>query len=161
MEKSELENLSDRVIYRMCHMIVNKLGDDYYRSLSFDDDDFTSSCDSVGKLFSHTMDIIDYDFILNLIKNNDFTDPTPKRLKKPKIQKYSFEFDERRTEFVRRTYRHELNSYSNIKSDFIDLVDLMQNEGGLEPYDGREVDVDYYDGETTHVKLDKNSIEKV
>lgn len=161
MEKSELENLSDRVIYRMCHMIVNELGDDYHRFLSFDDGDLIDSCDSVGKLFGHTMDIIDYDFILNLIKNNDFTDSTPKPLKKPKIQKYSFDFDEHRTEYVRRTYQHELDSYSNIKSDFIDLINLMQNEGGLEYYDGREVDVDYYDSETSSVNLDKNSIEKI
>jgi hypothetical protein len=161
MEKSESENLSDRVIYRMCHMIVNKLGDDYYRSLSFDDNDFTSSCDSVGKLFSHTMDIIDYDFILNLIKNNDFTDPTPKPLKKPKVSQYKFDYDEYRTEYVRRTYEHKIYSYSNGKNDFIELLNLMENEGGLEIYDGREVDVDYYDGETTDIKLDKNSIEKV
>lgn len=161
MEKSELENLSDKVIYRMCHMIINKLGDDYHRFLLFEDNNFIDSCDFVGKLFGHTMDIIDYDFILNLIKNNDFTDPTPKPLKRPKIQKYSFDFDEYRTEFTRRTYRHNLDSYSNIKSDFINLINLMENQGGLEPYNGREVDVDYYDGETTDVKLDKNSIEKI
>jgi|694.fasta_scaffold16165_18 hypothetical protein len=159
MEKSKLENLSNNTLYKLCYMVMSELDD--YRSLSFDDSDFIDTCDGVLKLFSIQPEYIDYDFILNILKTNDFKDSTPQPLKKPKVSHYKFDYDEHRKEYVRRTYEHKIYSYSNGKNDFIELLNLMDNNGDLDYYNGREVDVDYYDGETTDIKLDKNSIEKV
>jgi hypothetical protein len=38
---------------------------------------------------------------------------------------------------------------------------MIDYDGSFDMYDGDEVDVDYYDGETTETKFDKDSVRKI
>ena len=105
----------------------------------------------------------DYNYIVATLKMNEGFDYSTKKpsdeLKRPIAAVYSFDVDEHRTESVRRTYRHKMLSYD------IDLLiptaELLQGDGNFDYYEGREVDIDYYDGDTNSVEFDKDSIVKI
>lgn len=157
MEKSQLEEISDRVLYHLCHLIETKLNGDV---ASFDDK-FFSICDSVSKLFGYRLDYIDYDYILNLLDINDFSEKTPKQIKKPEASLYGFDYDEFETQWVRRTYYNTITSYSGDKNQIFDLISVMNSEGNLDYYDGNQTNTDIYDSEVTDVKLDRTSLNKI
>ena len=157
MEKSSLEELNDKTLYHLCHLVSSKLDGD---SPNFDDTFFTI-CDDVGKLFGFTLDYIDYDFILNLMELNDFTDKTPKNIKKPKVSLYGFDYDEFQTQWVRHTYYNTISSYSETKNNIFELINKMNSDGNFEYYDGSNTDSDVYDSEITDIKLDRTSLNKI
>jgi hypothetical protein len=43
----------------------------------------------------------------------------------------------------------------------IPTAELLQGDGNFDYYEGREVDIDYYDGDTNSVEFDKDSIVKI
>lgn len=141
----------------MCHIIYTEIGDN---SPEFDDN-FYSKCESVCKLFGFSrLDYIDIDFIFNLFKLNDFSEKTPNNVEKPKINNFSFEYDEFSNQYVRNTYRHSISSYNIDDDNIIDLIKLMENDGNFDYYDGNNIDSEIIDSEVTDIKLDKNSIYK-
>jgi hypothetical protein len=154
MERSQLENIGNTQLFFLIKSIANEhsLSDIYRDIYIMDDNSFISACDDAGKIVGLELDFaIDHNYLAATIKLNysDFDFSTSAHL-------YRFDIDEYRIEHVRRTYSHEMTSYSKelIKS----TVDSMENEGTFDYYDGDEIDVDYYDGETTDVKFDKDSI---
>ena len=157
MEKSQLEEINDRVLYHLCHLIQTKLDGE----VAYFNDKFMSMCDTISKFFGYKLDYIDYDYILNLLDMNDFSEKTPKQIKKPKAYLYGFDYDEFETQYVRRTYYNTITSYSGDKNQIFDLISVMNSEGNLEYYDGTETSSDIYDSEVTDVKLDCTSLNKI
>lgn len=156
MEKSQLEQISDRILYHLCHIIYTKLGGEIPEF----DDDFFVICNSVSKLFGYSLDYIDYDFLLNLLSLNDFSEKTPKEINKPKVSMYGFDYDEFQTQWVRNTYYNTISSYSK-ESDIFNIVEKMNHDGNFEYYDGNHTDTETYDSEVTEVKVDKTSLHKL
>lgn len=164
MEISRLVNIGNTQLFHILRY-VNENHE--YNQFSFDDiesDKFKYNCDLACKIMGvNDVDFIDYNFILaTLIINNnyDFNSKKPTGIiEKPTAHLYSFDIDEYRTEFVRKTYKHEMTSY------LVELIEpttvSMEGEGVLSYFDGQETDTDYYDGETTDIKFDKSSIRKL
>ena len=80
-------------------------------------------------------------------------------LNRPQVKLYSFQFYERRTELVETTYKLYQESYSEKLVE--DIIRIRENDGNLEYWDGKEVDRDYLDGETTDAGFVDDSIEEV
>ena len=156
MEKSQLEQLNDRTLYHLCHLIYTKLDGEIPEF----DDDFFSICDSVSKFFGYSLDYIDYDFLLNLLSLNDFSEKTPKEIDRPEASMFGFDYDEFQTQWVRNTYYNTISSYSK-ESDIFNLVEKMNSDGNFEYYDGNNTETDVYDSEVTDVKVDKSSLHRV
>ena len=164
MEISKLENIGNTQLFFILKFVNENHS---YNEYSFDDienSDFKENCDSACKIAGiGDIDFIDYNFILaSLIinKNYDFTSSKPTGvIEKPIPHLYSFDFDEHRTEYVRRTYQHEMTSY--LVGLIRPTIHSMENEGVFEYYDGKETDVDYYDGETTDIIFDRDSIKRL
>lgn len=129
-----------------------------------EDNNYIVNCDSAGKIMGIELNYpLDHNYILSTLRKNpeyDFNSAKPNgEIKRPEAHLYSFDYDEHRTEYVRRTYRHEITSYS--EELVIPTVKSMEGEGSFEYYEGREVDVDYYDGETTDSDIDSSSVTKI
>jgi hypothetical protein len=164
MENSVLEKIGNSQLFFILKYIVDNHP---YNKFSFDDiqdDEFKENCDlscklvGIGKIY-----YIDYNFILATLiinKNYDFTTSRPIGvIEKPKPKLYSFEIDEFRVEYVKRTYENEMTSYLG---ELIEpTYNSMINDGTFDYYDGREINTDYYNGETTDVNFDKKSITKI
>ena len=163
-EKSQLEDTGDGILFYLIQFIIKECKPLSLKEASIYDNIFVSACDNAANSMGITLEYpIDHNYInalkdLNL--NIDFSSKRPNEsLKRPERGVYSFDYDEYRTEFVRRTYRNEIVSYS--PKLVISTVESMENEGTFSYYDGREVDADYYDGETTETKLDTSSLKKI
>jgi len=164
MVTSKLEKVGNSVLYYILKLILNEytMDDIVLDRNILTDTSFKGVCEDSGELVGYDLDILDMNYLvatLKLNENVDYTQKKPSKLERPMAKEYSFETDEFRTEYVRRTYKNEITSYSR---DLVyTTIEGLDEEGYLIYYDGLEVDTDYYDGETTDVKIDKNSIEEV
>ena len=164
MERSQLENIGNTQLFFLIKSIANEhsLSDIYRDRDIMEDNSFISACDDAGKIVGLELEFaIDHNYLAATIKLNysdfDFSTAKPTgTLKRPEPHLYSFDIDEFRIEHVRRTYSHEMTSYS--KELLKSTVDSMESEGTFDYYDGDEIDADYYDGETTDVKFDRDSV---
>jgi hypothetical protein len=164
MEISKLENIGNVQLFFILKFVNENHSYNKYSFDDIEDDDFKGNCDSACKVAGiGDIDFVDYNFILATLiinKNYDFTSSKPTGIiEKPTAHLYSFDIDEHRVEYVRRSYKHEITSY--LVELIRPTVDSMENEGAFDYYDGQETDTDYYDGETTDIKFDKSSIRKL
>lgn len=163
-EKSTFENIGDVHLFFFLKALQKANGSEDIKELQISDSYFPEVCDEAADMVGISLNFpIDQNYIIALIKLNkdyDYSTRTPEKpFVRPKRGVYSFDYDEHRTEYVRRTYKHEIVSYSQ---DLIQgTVEMMENEGSFSYYDGLETDVDYYDGDTTDTKFDKGSIRKI
>ena len=164
MEKSKFENIGNTQLFFTLKFIVENTSSSrfYYSDIEYSE--FRRDCDNAGSVVGITdLDFIDYNYLLAvLLLNKDFDYTTKKpegTLVRPSVSTYSFDIDEHRTEFVRRTYKHEMESY--LPELIQPMIEGMEDEGAFEYYDGQETYTDYYDGETTDIIFDKSSVRKI
>ena len=157
MEKSKLENLSDRILFLLIKMIGENT------SIDLDSYSLGSTCDEKSKLMGlGDLDYIDYNYIVSVYNLNEKLfeeDKLTSSLNRPAPKLYSYEYAETRVETVITTYRLTQTSYS--EKLVRETIDLIERDGNLEWFDGREIDRDYIDGETTDVEFVKNSIREI
>ena len=163
-EKSKFEDIGDVHLFFFLKALQKINGNEDITRLEITDSYFPDVCDKAANMVGLSLEYpIDQNYIIaliNLNKDYDFSTRTPEKpFVRPEIGVYSFDYDEYRTEFVRRTYRNSIVSYS--KNLVEGTIEMMENEGSFSYYDGEEVDADYYDGETTETKFDKDSIRKI
>lgn len=163
-EKSTFENIGDAHLFFFMKSLQKINRHEDITQLEITDSYFPDVCDKAATMVGLTLEYpIDQNYIMaliNLNKDYDYSTKTPEKpFVRPERGVYSFDFDEYRTEFVRRTYRHEIVSYS--KDLVKGTVEMIDYDGSFDMYDGDEVDVDYYDGETTETKFDKDSVRKI
>ena len=160
MKKSKFENIGNAQLFFLLKLTLKNLNGDTpdmsedYTIIAIDE-----AASTVGL---NTYFPIDHNYVVSCLSLNigyDFETKSPSGpLKRPVASLYSFEYDEHRTEYIRRTYRHTITSYSDdVVGDTIRAVDYQ----GFDYYDGELVDEDSYDGETTDSGLDISSIKKI
>lgn len=163
MDKSQFEKVPDGEMFYIIKIMLKEYNDEDF---DLDNSDFIDACDNAAKL-TGTKNLefpIDYNYIISFYLLNSGFNWDSKRpeekLKRPVGVEYSFDYDEHRTEFVRRTYRHYVTTYDeNLIMETVNAID--NSPDGFEYYNGNEIDADYYDGETTDSSLDRSSITKV
>lgn len=164
MEKSNYENIGNAQLFFLIKLFLENLGENYlYEEINIRDNDtfnaLREASTAVGVECEFPIDINYIISTINLNKGYDFETRTPSgKLERPQASLYSFDYDEHRTEYIRRTYRHEITSYND--DIVLDTIMALDDEG-FDYYDGREVDYDTYDGETTDSGLDTDSIRKI
>jgi hypothetical protein len=155
MEKSNLEKVNEKILVILLKEIQREL--DGETEPEFEDFD-AAAFDALKTMGLGNNSYIDYNFAFELYKkniDNDFQIP----LIRPKAGLYSIEVDVNSTEYVRRTYRHEISCYD--ESSVYELFRNILNEGDISVYDGDEIDYDVYDSETNDETVDNNSVKKI
>lgn len=155
MEKSNLEKVNDKILVILLKEIQREL--DGETEPEFDEFD-AAAFDALKTMGLSNKSYIDYNFTFELYKkniDNDFQIP----LIRPKVGLYSIDVDVNSTEYVRRTYRHEISCYD--ESSVYELFSNILGEGDISVYDGDEIDYDVYDSETNDETVDNNSVRKI
>lgn len=166
MERSELEKINNNELFYILKLI-NKYFDFKYvygNKEIIEDSDFIDSCDTSGRIVGMELSYpLDHVYLASTIQINpsyDFSNSKPSgTIVRPKGSSYEFDLDEFRTEYVRRTYKHEIISYS--EDLVIPLIEFYLDDGIIDVYDGIEQPGDTYDSELDDIKLDKDSIRKI
>jgi hypothetical protein len=158
MERSQLEELSDKALFIFIKKIENETEIDLEESL------FAQTCKSVGKLFNlKNLDYIDFNYIASTYNLNVLSVWASERLtgelNRPQVKLYAFQFYERRIETVETTYELYQESYSEKLVE--ETIKIREYDGNLDWWDGKEVDRDYFDAETTDSGFVNNSIREV
>lgn len=154
MEKSKLENVSDKLLFYLLKGVSESDRDIY-------DHNYYDVCFSAAKMVGFNLeDLIDVNYIASTLKlnnNYDFNifEPTNK-LKRPIASIYKLDTTESRTEYVNRIYRNFITSY-----DMDLVIPTIESDDDWEYYDGEMILEDYYDGETTDVDSEVSSIKKI
>jgi hypothetical protein len=164
MKKSSLEGLSNSHLFFILKIIVKEHPVNTFTPNDIGDEEFIDLCVKACKIMGiNTGDYIDCNYILaTLIINRkfDFTTQKPSgTIIKPKIDNYSFDIKETRSEVVVRTYRHKTTSY--LSDLVIPYSTLKYNNDELDIWTGKEVDVEYIDGETDSVDFEGDSVTKL
>lgn len=155
MEKSNLEKVNDKILVILLKEIQREL--DGETEPEFEDFD-AAAFDALKTMGLGNNSYIDYNFAFELYKkniDNDFQIP----LIRPKVGLYSIDVEVNSTEYVRRTYRHEISCYD--ESSVYELFSNILGEGDISVYDGDEIDYDVYDSETNDETVDNNSVRKI
>lgn len=161
MEYSKLENIGNAQLFYLLKSFISISNDS---TPEMDDYNLSNNCEEASRIVGIELTFpVDQNYIvatLRLNKNYDFSTQKPSgEIKRPSSGVYEFDVDEHRSEQVRRTYRHTMVSYD--KSLVIPTGQMAEGEGWFDYTEGREVDVEYYDGETTDVNYDHDSVTKI
>ena len=125
---------------------------------------FPQTCTSVGKLFGiKGFEYIDFNYIVATYNLNVPSVWDSERLtgelNRPQVKLYSFQFYERRIETVETTYKLYQESYSSNLVE--ETIKIREYDGNLEWWEGKEIDRDYLDGETTDTGFVNGSIREI
>lgn len=158
MEKSYLESLSQKLLYTILYVAKTSLDDEKVAlndiEHSYIVETFESAINSAIGRSKRTLDYIDIDFIFNLYvlnvdkitTNKAFVDLT---MPEPKL--YSYDVAENRVQYVETVYRNTITSYS--KHSVAPIIELLQNDGNFDYYDGTEVSDIITDSEIQEVNV--------
>jgi hypothetical protein len=158
MERSQLEELPDKALFIFIKKIENETEIDLEENL------FAKTCNSIGKLFNiRNLEYIDFNYIVATYNLNVPSFWASERLtgelNRPQVKLYAFQFYERRIETVETTYELYQESYSDKLVE--DTIKIREYDGNLDWWEGKEVDRDYFDAETTDSGFVNNSIREV
>jgi hypothetical protein len=160
MEKSKLESYSDKLLFKMLTLINNECKEErIVPRLSKFDEEIYEITENILKPFGIDVGSVDVDFMWELLKINydNINDGVLTTLNRPEFSSYSYDIDVSETVYQTTTYQHVIHTYSSKPYDY---VKYFENEGLIEPWDGREIDRSIYDSEISGYEIDKRSFTK-
>jgi hypothetical protein len=158
--KSPYENLSDKVLFRFIKMLMDEV--DFSELETSQDSELNDAIDTIKSYFPVQSDdyTIDADFIYNLWKLNfeSFDEETlTSPLYRPKFKQVTFDWHVWETQWVKTINQHEIETYGSDRDDIMNYIYGMRNDGNLNWYDGKEIDSQVTESETTDDDIDDNS----
>lgn len=158
--KSVFENVPDKIIFRLVKMVMEEV--DFSELETSQELELTEAIKSVESYFGIRGEdyTIDADYIYNLWNLNieSFEEEkltTP--LYRPTYKQVAFDWAVWETQWVKSTHRHEIETYGTDKDDMLNYIYGMRNDGNLNWYDGKEIDSEVTESETTDDDIDDNS----
>ena len=160
MSKSVFETIPDKTIFRFIKEVMNEV--DFSDLETSQESELTEAISSVESYFGIRGEdyTIDSDYIYNLWKLNTETfegDKLTAPLYRPKFKQVSFDWHVWETQWVKTINQHEIETYGSDKDDIMNYVYGLRNDGNLNWYDGKEIDSEVTESETTDDDIDDNS----
>ena len=153
MEKSQFENLPDRILKLYLKQLCMSLKVEELNS-QIDVEKIANSIDEVTKIMGlNPNKWIDIDYIYSLILENG-TIPSDGSFKsRPEINEYTFDIEVEEIRTVWSTYEHNINSYN--RKSIKQILNLQESAGDWGYYDGRIVNEDVTDSSTERIRWGK------
>jgi len=104
---------------------------------------------------------LDCDYIYNVWKLNEDLfeeDRLTNNINRPTFKKVEFDWYLWETQWVKQTYRHQIETYSSGKEDIFNYARGMNQDADLSIWDGILIDTDVYNAEVTEDSIDDTSI---
>jgi hypothetical protein len=159
---SKLEKLSDRILFSIIKNVAEKCDSESVSIKTYDDDN-KNIIESILKLFG-VVEVINYedsDFIYSLLKLNVdklYNQKLESSLDRPQMKTYTFDIDVSETVYQRTTWQHKISSYSDNPYSLARVIDM---DGNLDYWEGREIDRDVHDSETNDYNIDSSSFTEI
>ena len=129
------------------------------------DDSLRDSLKSSSKYFGLSPDdYLDEEYIYNVWKlNEDLFEENILNgdLERPTLKKFNFNWDVWQTEWTRERRNHNFESYSDNKEDVSITLFSLRGEGLIDAWEGKLVDRDVYESETTNDEIDTDSLTQI
>ena len=160
--KSLFENVPDKIIFKFVKMMMEDF--EFNELETSQDSELFDAIESVGSYFGIRGEdsVIDADYFYNLWKLNvDLfeEDKLTSNLNRPNLKNVSFDWHAWETNWVKSTYRHEIETYSTGKEDIYNYIGGLNSESDLFYYDGNEINHEVIDTDTTDDSVDIDSFE--
>jgi hypothetical protein len=100
---------------------------------------------------------LDCDYIYNVWKLNEDLfeeDRLTNNINRPTFKKVEFDWYLWETQWVKQTYRHQIETYSSGKEDIFNYVYGMNQDADLSVWDGDLIDTEYLNSDTTDDSID-------
>lgn len=158
-EKSQYENLSDRVIFFILKKYYTQHNGEDMDDLDYTTGELDEITNNMGLSQNSFLDVdylkTCYELNYELLNSDKLTT----KLMRPQVQKYMVDVNISTVEYVNRTYRHTTSSYSQF--NVIPFMELMTTQGDISVWDGDEIDHDVYDSETNNETWNPKSVIKI
>lgn len=162
MSASVFESIPDKTLFRFIKTIMEEVN---FNDLDSSQDEPLKN----GLEFAEsTLGIrginysLDCDYIYNVWQMNEDLfeeDKLTQPLNLPKLNKVEFDWYGWETQWVKLTYRHQIETYSSSREEIFNSIQSMRSEGEYSYWDGDLVDTDNYESETNDDSIDDTSFE--
>jgi len=159
MSASIFESIPDKTLFRFIKIVMEEVdfntldsSQDYMlrdgveeaeSTIGVRGGDSTIDCDYIYNVWQLNSDLFEED---RLIGNLD----------RPTLKEVEFDWNAWETQWVKLTYRHQVETYGTDKSNIYNYIYGLSSEGDMSYWDGKLINTDTYDSETTDESIDDN-----
>ena len=162
MSTSVFETIPDKTLFRFIKVVMEEVNfDTLESSQDYELKDGVESAESTLGIRGNDTSL-DCDYIYNVWEMNENLfegDRLAQPLDRPKLNKVEFDWYGWETQWVKQTYRHEIETYSSSKDNIFNYIYGMSSEGDYSYWDGELIDTDTYDSETTDDSIESNTFD--
>ena len=157
MSASIFDTIPDKTLFKFIKMVMEEV--DFETLESSQDYELQEGVETIESTLGirGNDSSLDCDYIYNVWKLNEDLfeeDRLTGNLDRPTFKKVEFDWYAWETQWVKQTYRHQIETYSSEKGDIFNYARGMNQEGDYSVWDGDLIDTDIYNSETTDDSID-------
>lgn len=161
MSASIFETIPDKTLFKFIKMVMEEV--DFETLESSQDYELQEGVETIESTLGirGNDSSLDCDYIYNVWKlNGDLfeEDRLTNNINRPTFKKVEFDWYLWETQWVKQTYRHQIETYSSGKEDIFNYARGMNQDADLSVWDGNLIDTDIYNSETTDDSIDDSSL---
>ena len=160
MSASIFETIPDKTLFKFIKMVMEEV--DFNTLTSSQDYELQESVETIESTLGirGNDSSLDCDCIYNVWEMNQDLfeeDKLTQPLDRPKLNKVEFDWYGWETQWVKQTYRHQIETYSASKDNIFNYIYGMSSTGDYSYWDGDLVDTDVYESDVTDDSIESNS----
>jgi hypothetical protein len=157
--ENQFESLSDKLLFKIATKVYNHLSDEgvvIAPRTVFDNEITENITDATKPLGFGSTDYLEDEFLFEIIKLNlqDISNGSLSgQLVRPELKEYEFDTEVSETVYQTQTWRNTITSYGEPYF----LIKVMDYNGDFEYYNGRDINTEIHDSETTEINVQRRS----
>jgi hypothetical protein len=161
MSASIFDTIPDKTLFKFIKMVMEEV--DFETLESSQDYELQEGVETIESTLGirGNDSSLDCDYIYNVWKLNEDLfeeDRLTNNINRPTFKKVELDWYLWETQWVKQTYRHQIETYSSEKGDIFNYVRGMNQDGDYSVWDGDLIDTDYLNSEVTDDSIDDTSI---
>ena len=157
MSASIFDTIPDKTLFKFIKMVMEEV--DFETLESSQDYELQEGVETIESTLGirGNDSSLDCDYIYNVWKLNEDLfeeDRLTNNINRPTFKKVEFDWYLWETQWVKQTYRHQIETYSSGKEDIFNYVYGMNQDADLSVWDGDLIDTEYLNSDTTDDSID-------
>lgn len=160
MSTSIFETIPEKTLFKFIKMVMEEV--DFETLESSQDYELQEGVETIESTLGirGNDSSLDCDYIYNVWKLNEDLfeeDRLTNNINRPTFKKVEFDWYLWETQWVKQTYRHQIETYSSGKEDIFNYARGMNQDADLSVWDGNLIDTEYLNSETNDDSIDDTS----
>jgi len=160
MSTSIFETIPEKTLFKFIKMVMEEV--DFETLESSQDYELQEGVETIESTLGirGNDSSLDCDYIYNVWKLNEDLfeeDRLTNNINRPTFKKVEFDWYLWETQWVKQTYRHQIETYGTDKNDIHSYIYGMSSEGDMSVWDGDLIDTDILNSDTTDDSIDDTS----